>query len=464
MLRIRTAWAMNPKALALCVALALALPVQTLPQTPSKVMLIKAAHLLDPGTGNVLAPAAVLVEGNKIKQVGSPSQIRPPQGAQIIDLGSATLLPGLIDGHTHLLLSVVVPPQEEYERRYNGDFVADLLLAIAESPSKRVLVGAQNARESLESGFTTVRILGHSGIDGDTALRDAINAGRVPGPRILAAGLKITSLGNYIQSLNPALSESILRQEFLMVASPDEGRRAVDQNLFYAVDVIKVTLDEDSVVINTPTMSAIVEEAHRAHKKVAAHAPSQLAIQTAIDAGVDSIEHGNDVTDNQLKMMRDKGIFFDITPSFWSGFYSKMTENSVVFPPAEKARLAAADERSRKTNADFVQRILKSGVKFAAGTDMCWYWPGKTCGQLEAMVIFSHLHDAGMPPLEILRAVTVNGAEMLGWQDKVGAIEPGKFADLVAVSGDPLADITELERVRFVMKDAQVIRNDLSPR
>ena len=249
-----------------------------------------------------------------------------------------------------------------------------------------------------------------------------------------------------------------------MVASPDEGRRAVDQNLFYAVDVIKVTLDEDSVVINTPTMSAIVEEAHRAHKKVAAHAPSQLAIQTAIDAGVDSIEHGNDVTDNQLKMMRDKGIFFDITPSFWSGFYSKMTENSVVFPPAEKARLAAADERSSKTNADFVQRILKSGVKFAAGTDMCWYWPGKTCGQLEAMVIFSHLHDAGMPPLEILRAVTVNGAEMLGWQDKVGAIEPGKFADLVAVSGDPIADITELERVRFVMKDAQVIRNDLSPR
>jgi imidazolonepropionase-like amidohydrolase len=453
---------MNPKALALCVALALSLPVQTLPQTPSRVMLIKAAHLLDPRTGNVLAPAAVLIEGNKIKEVGPPSKVQAPLGAKIIDLGKATLVPGLIDGHTHLLLSVVVPPQEEYERRYNGDFVPDLLLAIAESPSKRVLVGAQNARESLESGFTTVRILGHSGIDGDTALRDAINAGRIPGPRILAAGLKITSLGNYIQSLNPALSESILRQEFLMVASPDEGRRAVDQNLFYAVDVIKVTLDEDSVVINTPTMSAIVEEAHRAHKKVAAHAPSQLAIQTAIDAGVDSIEHGDEITDDQLKMMRDKGIFLDITPSFWSGFYIKMTESSVVFPPAVKARLAAADERSRKTHADFVQRILKSGVKFAAGTDMCWYWPGKTCGQLEAMVIFSHLHDAGMPPLDILRAVTTNGAEMLGWQDKVGAIEPGRFADLVAVAGDPIADITELERVRFVMKDGQVVRNDLS--
>src|SRR5215467_3197085 len=434
-------------------------------QSPTRVTLVKAARLLDPRTGNVLSPAAVLIESNKIKEVGAPAQVQAKvtAGAKTMDLGSATLLPGFIDGHTHLLISVVVPPEEEYERRYNGIFVPDLLLAIAESPSKRVLMGAQNAREALESGFTTVRILGHSGIDGDTALRDAINAGRVPGPRILAAGLKITSLGNYVQNLNPALSESILRQEFLMVANPEEGRRAVDENLLYAVDVIKVTLDDDGVVINTPTMSAIVEEAHRAHKKVAAHAASQVAIQTAIDAGVDSIEHGNDVTDDQLKMIRDKGIFFDITPTFWSGFYTKVTERTVVLPPGIKARLAAADERSRKTVADFVQRILKSGVKFAVGTDMCWFYPGKTCGQVEAM-LFPHLHDGGMPPFEILRAVSTNAAEMLGWQDRVGAIEPGKFADLVAVSGDPIADITELERVRFVMKDGQVVRNDLAPR
>ena len=452
-----------PLAVLICISSTVASTARAQQSQPTPPpILVKASRLLDPRTGNVLSPAAVLIEGDKIKEVGPPSKVQAPSGAKIIDLGTVTLLPGLIDGHAHLLLSVVASTDEEYKRRYNGDFVPDLLLAIAESPSKRVLVGAQNARESLESGFTTVRILGHSGIDGDTALRDAINAGRVPGPRILAAGLKITSLGNYVQNLNPALSESILRQEFLMVANPEEGRRAVDENLLYAVDVIKVSLDEDSVVINTPAMSAIVEEAHRAHKKVAAHAPSQLAIQTAIDAGVDSIEHGNDVTENQLKMMRDKGIFFDITPTFWSGFYAKMTEKSVVFPPAEMARLAAADERSRKTNADFVQRILKSGVKFAAGTDMCWYWPGKTCGQVEAMVVFSHLHDAGMPPLEILRAVTVNAAEMLGWQDKVGAIEPGKFADLVAVSSDPIADITELERVRFVMKDGKLVRNDLA--
>jgi imidazolonepropionase-like amidohydrolase len=424
----------------------------------STATLVKAARLLDPKTGNVLSPAAVLIENGKIAEVGSPAQLQAhtPPGARTIDLGNATLLPGLIDAHTHLFLDVVVPPTADSSRRFNGDFVADLLLAIVESPSKRVLLGAQMAREDLESGFTTVRNLGHSGIDGDTSLRDAINAGRIQGPRILAAGRKITSLGNYLQSLNPALADSILRQELLEVSNLDEGRRAVDENLFYDIDIVKVTLDDDGVGINTPVMSAIVEEAHRAHKKVAVHAVSQAAIQIAIDAGSDSIEHGNDVTDTQLTLMRDKGIFFDITPTFWSGFYSKITEPSIVRPPSSSANLTASQERRRK----FVQRILKSGVKFAAGSDMCWFYPGKTRGQASA-TMFSNLRDANMPALDILRAVTFNAAQMLGWQDRVGAAEPGKFADLVAVAGDPLADITELERVRFVMKEGQVIKNEL---
>jgi len=432
-------------------------------QSPAQVTLVKAGRLLDPRTGNVLSPGAVLIENGKIKEVGAPSQVQPhaPAGSRTIDLGGATLLPGLIDSHTHLLLDVIVPPEEEYERRYNGDFVPDQLLAIVESPSKRAFLGAKLAREDLESGFTTVRNLGHSGIDGDAALRNAINAGHVSGPRVLAAGRKITALGNYVQSLNPALAESILRQEFLNVSNLEEGRRAVDANLFYDVDVIKVTLDDEGVGIDTPVMSAIVEETHRAHKKIAAHAVGQRAIQIAIDAGVDSIEHGNNVTDDQLKMMRDKGIFFDITPTFWSGFYMEITEPSIVFPPAIKAQLAAADERRSKMAVDLVQRILKSGVKFAAGSDMGFFYPGKTKGQASA-TMFPHLHDAGMPPLDILRAVTTNAAEMLGWQDRVGAIEPGKFADLVAVAGDPLADITELELVRFVMKNGEVVKNDFA--
>src|SRR5438552_15300737 len=193
----------------------------------SSFSLVKADRLLDQRTGNVISPAAVLIENGRIKEVGAPSRVQAdaPAGVKTIDLGGATLLPGLIDSHTHLLLDVIVPAEAESARRYNGDFVPDLLLAIVESPSKRVLLGAQLAREDLESGFTTVRNVGHSGIDGDVALRDAINAGRIPGPRILAAGRKITSSGSYVQSLNPALAESIVQQEFLQINNPDQARQ-----------------------------------------------------------------------------------------------------------------------------------------------------------------------------------------------------------------------------------------------
>lgn len=432
-------------------------------QSPSVVTLVKAGRLLDPRTGNVLSPAAVLIENGKIKEVGPPSRVQDhaPAGVKIIDLGSATLLPGLIDSHTHLLLNVVVPAEAEMTR-YTF-FQPGLLLAVAaKSPAERVLLGAQMAREDLESGFTTVRNVGHSGIDGDAALRDAINTGRVPGPRILAAGRKLTPMGGYFQALNPAVAESILRQEFLEVASPEEARRAVDEDLFYNVDLIKAVADDDGVGITVPVMTAIVEEAHRAHKRVAVHAQTQIAIQTAINGGADSIEHGDAVTDEQLNMMRDKGIFFDITPTFWSAFLTNIFEANIAMSPELKSRMAASNDRRRPRVADLIQRILKSGVKFAAGSDMCWFYPGKTRGQATA-TMFSALHDAGMVPLDIIRAVTSNAAEMLGWQDRVGAVEPGRFADLIAVAGDPIADITELERVRFVMKDGQLIRNDLAP-
>jgi imidazolonepropionase-like amidohydrolase len=216
--------------------------MQLAAQTPASVTLVKAGRLLDPRTGNVLSPAAVLIENGEIKEVGPPSRVQAnaPAGVKTIDLGSATLLPGLIDSHTHLLLDVVVPPEAESARRHNGDFAPALLLAIVESPSKRVLLGAQLAREDLESGFTTVRNLGHSGVDGDVALRDAINAGRVPGPRVLASGRKLAQNGKdgYLQSLNPALAKAILQQEFLEVTGPDGARQAVKDNMFYDVDLI----------------------------------------------------------------------------------------------------------------------------------------------------------------------------------------------------------------------------------
>ena len=437
--------------------LALFLAVQLAAQSPTPETLVRAAHLLDPRTGKTLSPAAVLIEGDKIKEVGPPARVQARAGAKIIDLGNATLLPGLIDGHTHLLLDVIVPPEAEVNRHQNGEFAPGMLLAIVESPSKRVLMGAQMAHEDLESGITTVRNLGHSGIDGDTELRDAINAGRVSGPRILASARKLITRGDYVQNLNPALAELILAQEFLLIDGPDRARQEVRQNVFQNVDVIKVSADENLTV---PELAAAIEEAHRNHLKVAVHAFERITIQTAIDAGADSIEHGNGVTDEQLKQMRDKGIFLDLTPTFYNNLLIKVTEPSIVMSPAFRAA-HTRDASAKKRYDDLVQRVLKSGVKFAAGSDMCWYYPGKTRGEASAAT-FVNLRDAGMPPLDVIRAITVNAAEMLGWQDRIGAIEPGKFADLIAVSGDPVADITELERVRFVMKNGVVVRNDLA--
>jgi imidazolonepropionase-like amidohydrolase len=433
---------------------------QVAAEAPPANTLVKAGRLLDPRTGNVLSPAAVLIENGKIKEVGPPSQVQSHTAVndKTLDLGSATLLPGLIDSHTHLLLDVIVPPEAEIARRPNGMFVPGLLLAITMSPTERVLLGEQLAREDLESGFTTVRNLGHSGIDGDVALRNAINAGRVSGPRILACGRKLTALGSYIQNLNPALAEPIVQQEFLEINSPDGARQAVRTNVFYNVDLIKISIDDD---ITQAEATAIVDEAHRQHLKVAVHAFTPTSIQMAINAGADSIEHGNGVTDEQLKFMRDKGIFLDLTPTFYGGRFTKILEGEIVMSPALRSAEASSNDRGRQRYGSLVQRVLKSGVKFALGSDMCWFYPGKTRGQATANVI-SAVHDTGMPPLTIIRAITTNAAEMLGWQDRVGAVEPGKFADLVAVSGDPIADITELERVRFVMKNGEVVRNDLA--
>lgn len=255
-----------------------ALPIGRVDAQPggAAYVVVRAGRLLDPRSGAVLSPAAVLIENDRVKEVGEPSQVQghTPSGAETLDLGNVTLLPGLIDSHTHLLLDVVAPPEAEISRLYNGEFAPGLLLAVVGmSPSQRVLLGAQLAREGLESGFTTVRNLGHSGVDGDAALRDAIDAGRVPGPRMLAAGRKLTVPGEYLQSLNPALAEAVLRQEFLEVRSPEQGPQAVREDIFYNVDVIKLAIEDD---ITQAELTAIVDEAHRQGRKVAVHAFTRI--------------------------------------------------------------------------------------------------------------------------------------------------------------------------------------------
>jgi imidazolonepropionase-like amidohydrolase len=388
-------------------------------QTPTVQSLVRTGHLLDPRTGQVLSAAAVLIEDGKIKEVVSPTQVQAhAPGVKAIDLGSATLLPGLIDSHTHLLL--IVPPEAEIARHFNGQYAPGLLLAVVESPTKRVLLGAQLAREDLENGFTTVRNLGHSGIDGDAALRDAINAGRVPGPRLLASGRKVIALDSYVQSLTPAVAQAIVEQEFLTIDTPERPRQVL-QNVFYNVDLIKVAVGDG---ISPPRLTAMVEEAHREHLKVAAHAIDTASIQTAIEASVDSIEHGNKVTDEQLKQMRDKGIFLDLTPTWYGSFFMKTTEQSIVMSSAFHSSNISSDSRAQKRYDELVPRVLKSGVKFAAGSDMCWFYPGKTRGQASVATLVN-LRAAGMPPLDVIRAITVKTAEMLGWQDRISSVELG---------------------------------------
>jgi imidazolonepropionase-like amidohydrolase len=418
--------------------------------TPAKTTLLKVARVLDVRTGKYRENAGVLIENDKIKEVGPiiELQAHAAKNAPIIDLGSATLLPGLIDSHAHLLTAgTSIYPQETI-----------LNAAVGMSPTARVLLGAHNAREDLEGGFTTVRVVGHSGIDGDVSLRDAINQGWVPGPRIQAAARKLAPPGGQALHLNPAVAHQIVDQEFLQVGSADEARRAVRENLLYGADLIKVVADADNRFITPEEMKAIVEEAHRAKVKVAVHATTVTGIQAAVEAGVDSIEHGDEVTDEQLKTMRDKGIFLDITQTFFGGRMRAMIEKRMALPPQLQQELKTYEQMDAQRTPALMRRILKSGVKFSAGSDMWFDYPDKTRGQATA-IMFGALKDLGMPTADVIRAATVNAAELLGWQDRIGVIEPGKMADLIAVSGDPLVDVTELERVQFVMKGGEVVKN-----
>ncbi|MGA3328389.1 MAG: amidohydrolase family protein [Terriglobia bacterium] len=420
--------------------------------TPPKPTLIKAGRILDVRTGDYLTGQGILVEDGKIKQVAAFADLQAhvPKDAVTVDLSKATVLPGLIDCHAHLLIAA---------RAVNPG--ANILDAVAGmSASERALLGARLAREDLEGGFTAVRNVGHSGVDGDAALRDAIEAGWVQGPRIQASCRKLTPPGGQAVHLNPAIAEKIIDLEFLPVGSPDEARRAVRENRFYGADFIKVVADDQSRFVAPDEMKAIVEEAHRSKMKVTVHATTAAGIQTTIDAGADSLEHGDAITDEMLKEMKDRGISFDLTETFAGGRLREFVRKSVVLSPEDEQGFAQYEARLNREAPLRVQRVLKSGVKFAIGSDMWFDYPGKTRGQATA-IMFASLHELGMPPLDIIRATTSGAAELLGWQDRIGAVEAGKLADIVAVPGDPLQDITELERVKFVMKGGVVVKNEI---
>ena len=421
---------------------------------PPKTALIEAGRVLDIRSGAYLNHQGILVENERIKEVSDFPTLRQhaPAGTLVIDLHNATLLPGLIDCHAHLLAAM--------SPRFLNDALTVQLTQM--SPSQRALLGARNAREDLEAGVTTVRIVGHSGVNGDSALRDAVNAGWIPGPRIQAATRKLAPPGGQALPLHSVMASLITDQEFRIVTGADDARRAVREALHEGADLIKVIVGDQPPRLGPDEVKAVVDEAHRSKIKVAVHASTTEAIAIAIQAGVDSIEHADEAADDQLLSMRDKGIFLGATE--WTrqaliGPYEKVLR----FSPQEQAGIDAYYKNFSEKSARRLQSAMKLGVKIAAGSDMWFQYPEKTRGEATVMMMTSGLRGEGMLPADVIRAMTVTAAELLGWQDRIGTIEPKKFADLIAVSGDPLQDISELEHVKFVMKGGRVIKNEWTP-
>jgi imidazolonepropionase-like amidohydrolase len=423
---------------------------QATSQTPDAephLVVLRAAKMLDVKAQKVVSNAVVIVEGEKIKQVGSG--IAVPAGAKVIDLGNATLLPGLVDVHTHLL--------QNYDFALGGDDNNMVLTVSQMSPAERALLGAKMGREDLEAGITTVRDVGNSGVNGDVALRDAINHGWVNGPRIVASTRALSAAGGQFGHLQHD-AQALVAQEYVEIATVDDARRAVQRAMYDGADCIKVIVNTGPRVVSLEEMKAIVEEAHRVHKKVAAHAIGNDATRIAAEAGVDSIEHAYVVPDEVLKMMASKKIFLvptDYPEDFYTGFIPASTS------PDERKEMEAGMKRFAAGNRDRLKRAVAAGVSIAAGSDEYYQMGQRTRGQ-SSTLIYEAYRDSGMTPWQIIEAATANGAELVGWSDQIGSIEAGKYADIVATAGDPSQDVTELEKVKFVMKGGKVVRDDLA--
>jgi imidazolonepropionase-like amidohydrolase len=393
-------------------------PRESPPQTA-----VRAARLIDVRAGKVIDDAVVVIEGDRIKSVGA--NLAVPSNARTIDLGNVTLLPGLIDAHTHLL-------HQYYRER--GDDNANRILETAEmGAARRALLGAKLAREMLEAGFTTVRDLGNSGVNGDVALRDAINAGSVVGPRLFVSTRALSPIGGQFQSLTPEVQD-LIEQEYVPVSGAEDARRAVRQAIYDGADCIKVIVNVGPRVLSLEEMKVIVEEAHRANRRVAAHATDgDAAALIAAEAGVDSIEHAYTISEKVLKLMAEKNIFL---------------------VPTDAPGVARYQSR--------IQRAVKAGVRIAIGSDLYYQYDGKTRGQVAAGM-YNTYATSGMSTIEVLRAATIDAADLIDTTQSVGAIEAGRMADIIAVNGDLLKDITNLERVEFVMKAGQVIKDNIRP-
>jgi imidazolonepropionase-like amidohydrolase len=400
---------------------------------------VRCGGLVQPESGRTLRNVMITIEGERVKEVQESGNA--PTDAQVIDLSDHTCLPGLIDTHTHTLLQGDITA---------ADYDEQLL---KQSTAYRAILGTRSVKRALEFGFTTIRDLETEGAGyADVDLKKAINNGIIPGPRMKVATRALDVTGAY-----PLLGyswEIQVPHGVQVVDGPDEARKAVREEISFGADWIKVYSDRsyfvrpDGVLDDIPTFTldelrAIVDEAHRQHHKVASHAIALNGVHNSVEAGVDSVEHGNYIADADLKTMVQKGIYY--VPTIYVGEYVAQ---------GRAAAGAKVWEDMIRIHADTFRRAVKAGVKIAFGTDI-----GGFDWSITPAKEFPLMCNYGMTPEQAIRSATTSAAEMLGMQNDVGSIAPGKYADLIAVKGDPIAHISLLQTVDFVMKGGEVFKS-----
>ncbi len=406
------------------------------PVVNQPVTVIKAGRMIDVEAGRVLRDQVIVIEGERIVAVGNAGAISIPANAIMIDLPGATVLPGLIDAHTHLT-------GNPYQHGYSG---------LGTSSTRAALYGVRAARDTLNAGFTMVRDVGSEGF-GDVALRDAINDGDFPGPRILASGYALGIKGGHCDN-------NLLPPDYNDVGKgvadgPWAARSKVREMAKYGADLIKIcatggVLSKGDAAgaqqYTLEEMQAIVQEAHKLDRKVAAHAHGSSGIIDAIKAGVDSVEHGSLIDAEGIKLAKEKGTY--LVMDIYNDDYILSAGEKAGFLPESLAKEKEIGQKQR----DNFRKALLGGARMAFGTDAGVYPHGDNGKQFAIMVQY------GMTPMQAIQSATLNGADLLGWKDRVGSIKVGKYADIIALSDDPTTDINAMTKVSFVMKNGQIVK------
>ena len=412
------------------------------PSPPEPTTVVTAAAMIDGLATKPRANVAVVIRGNRIVAISDRDAKDLPIGARHIDLGAATLLPGLIDTHTHIFLQGEVPAE--------GGYDVQLLKQPLSFRAARAVVAA---RRALEQGFTTLRDMGTEGAGyGDVGIRQAIEAGIIPGPRLFLSTVAISSTGGYpLENYAPELA---LPKGVQLIDGPVEARKAAREQLDKGADWIKVYMthrswvDRDGNLVSQPTLTAeelraVVDETHGWGRKVACHAYNGIGLKRALDGGCDSIEHGLEITDEEIAQMVKQGTWYVPTLAV---YYKDLD------PPDTPT--GRRDRKRVSVHGVSFTKALRAGVKITFGTDIGGIsWSEPIAQEFASEVKF------GMTPMQAIQSATVKAAELLGMTSQIGVIAPGAYADLMAVRGDPLADVAALEQVEFVMKDGKVFKD-----